>query len=285
MSTALHSVMAPARNGKSMQAEVVTITPEMAARWLEANVNNRTPIQFRIKAYADEMRAGRWRLTHQGIAFDELGHLSDGQNRLMAIVEAGVPVRMWVFRGVPRESMDAIDIGKNRTAADTLHFLGETCSRDSVAVARAMLAAYRVQRGATYNIRWHTSNETLRLFHRAMHEAIDFGSYTPKIKRIGHACFAAAIACAWWTEDKGMLQAFKDHVASGVVTSDSDNAAIRIRELLLSGTLASGGNLARTELFLRSCTALRAYLERRPLSKLYCRQDSAFPLPDVDGVQ
>lgn len=230
------------------------------------------------------MRNGKWRLTHQGIAFDEFGHLSDGQNRLMAIVEAGVPVRMWVFRGVPRESMDAIDIGKNRTAADTLHFLGEQCSRDSVAVARAMLVAYRAQRGATYNLRCPTSNDTLRLFHRAMHEAIEFGSFSPKIKRLGHACFAAAIASAWWTEDRGILAAFKDHVASGVVTSDSDNAAIRIRELLLSGTLAHGGNTARTELFLRSCTALRAYLERRPLSKLYCRQDAAFPLPDVDGV-
>jgi hypothetical protein len=271
-------------NGRSMRAEIVSITPAMAQEWLSRNVNNRTPTPKRIELYASAMKAGKWRLTHQGIAFDELGFLSDGQNRLMAIVKSGVTVRMWVFRGMPCESRDELDTGRPRSAADTLHFLGDEVSRQSVAVARVMYSSYRAQRGGSYNIHYAITNDTLRVFHGEMYESIQFAAYASNRKGLSHASFFAAVAAAWWTVDKDLLSQFKDHVSSGIVTSEADTGAIRIRELLLSGTLAHGGRNARAELFLRSCTALRAYIERRPLTKLYCRHDAHFPIPDVDGV-
>ena len=44
---------------------------------------------------ARDMKAGHWRLTHQGIAFDPAGVLIDGQHRLWAIVESDTTLLAW----------------------------------------------------------------------------------------------------------------------------------------------------------------------------------------------
>jgi hypothetical protein len=113
-----------------MKTKVETITPQVAKSYLLRNTHNRTPKPTMIEEFAREMRAGRWALTHQGIAFDEENVLLDGQNRLLAIMEAGVSVEMPVTRGIPKTvrkngvfTMDVIDTGKNRTTADQLHVM------------------------------------------------------------------------------------------------------------------------------------------------------------------
>jgi hypothetical protein len=64
-------------------------------------------------------------VTHQGIAFSSSGALVDGQHRLAAIVEAGIPVEVMVFTDVADGSFDVLDTGKRRNAADVLALEGE----------------------------------------------------------------------------------------------------------------------------------------------------------------
>ena len=99
-----------------------TITPELATQYLALNRGNRKLSARAVKMLAHEIREGRWQLTHQGIAFDEAGVLVDGQHRLQAVVEAGVPVEMMVARGVqPSENnLYAIDCGKKRPIRDMM---------------------------------------------------------------------------------------------------------------------------------------------------------------------
>jgi len=74
----------------------------MAAAYLEKNLERNRPLSASTVArYAAEMQHGHWMLTHQGIAFDDAGHLIDGQHRLHAIVKSGVGVDMAVTRDVP----------------------------------------------------------------------------------------------------------------------------------------------------------------------------------------
>ena len=61
---------------------VMDVTPSQAANWLEGNTHNRPVTQAHVERLAAEMSAGRWRLTHQGIAFSTRGVLLDGQHRL-----------------------------------------------------------------------------------------------------------------------------------------------------------------------------------------------------------
>ena len=106
--------------------EVVTITPDMAREWLKMNIPNNRPLnRVRVRQYAADMRAGAWVLTHQGIAFSNRG-LEDGQNRLAAIIEAGVPVTMNVTRGMEfrNDVLTVIDGGKARSLQDMMKMSG-----------------------------------------------------------------------------------------------------------------------------------------------------------------
>jgi hypothetical protein len=102
--------------------EVVEITPDMASDWLETRQfdGNRKPSRAKVDQLAAAMKAGRFLETHQGIAFDTDGRQIDGRHRLMAIVTANVPVRMWVFPNQTRDTFDVIDTGYARAASQFL---------------------------------------------------------------------------------------------------------------------------------------------------------------------
>jgi hypothetical protein len=92
---------------------------------------------LRVSEYSREMLAGRWRLTHQGIALDPQGRLLDGQHRLRAVLEAdlsqsGIVVPMMVTVGVPRDTFAVMDSGRPRSAGSFLE--------GPYGVARAALA-------------------------------------------------------------------------------------------------------------------------------------------------
>ncbi|MEZ7006858.1 hypothetical protein [Streptomyces sp. AD55] len=99
---------------------VVEVTPEIAAVFLSRASVNRRLDKGRVNALADAIVRGEWKLTHQGIAFDEDGLLLDGQHRLHAIIEAKTPVEMLVFNGLAKDVFPVLDTGKRRSAADTL---------------------------------------------------------------------------------------------------------------------------------------------------------------------
>lgn len=107
-----------------METKIMSVTPELAAQWLGHNQGNRVIRPARVAAMVADMQAGKWKLTHQGVAFDQDGNLLDGQHRLTAIVKSGVTVDMLVTTGMDREdTLMAMDSGKSRTAIDSLRFL------------------------------------------------------------------------------------------------------------------------------------------------------------------
>jgi hypothetical protein len=113
------------------------ITPEMAKEMLLSNTSaNRKLDPAKVKKLAQQMKAGQFLLTHQGIAFDMDGRLLDGQHRLRAIVEAGVPVTMVVAEGSSPESFGVIDQGKPRDAASLLSMM-RPGAKDVLRVAAA----------------------------------------------------------------------------------------------------------------------------------------------------
>lgn len=104
---------------------VEEITPEIAVDYLDRNIeNNRTVTNWKVDQYANDMREGNWVETSATIKFDESGNLIDGQHRLLAIVEAELPVRMAVSRGEPADAVHVIDTGQARTPSASLAVAG-----------------------------------------------------------------------------------------------------------------------------------------------------------------
>jgi len=99
----------------------VIVTPELAARLLEHhNTDNRTLRPGTVNHYKAVILSGQWHLTHQGMAMDQRGIVQDGQHRLAAIRDSGVPCPVAFFVGMPIENFKAIDEGLLRRAADLI---------------------------------------------------------------------------------------------------------------------------------------------------------------------
>ena len=162
-----------------LKVSVETITPELASRYLASNVKNRSVRKQEVEAYAREIKRGTFALTHQGIAFDESGHLIDGQHRLMAIATAGVPVQMVVARGVVPAAFSIIDRGASRTMRDVVS-LNVADVGEGYAMMRngVMLSAISQLVSCGYRKMKLTPNEVLKLFDA-------FGAHTTVAFRCG----------------------------------------------------------------------------------------------------
>lgn len=117
------------------------VTPEQARHWLSTNApENRGQRQSRIKAYARDMREGKWMLTGEAIKVDTEGVLIDGQHRLAAVIEANTPVYMVVVLNLPHEVMGALDSGLSRTFSDKLKGVSVSNRNQIAAVVRKIAA-------------------------------------------------------------------------------------------------------------------------------------------------
>lgn len=101
--------------------KVVMVTPELAKEYIEKNTHNRPLSKARVEQYANQMLKGQWRLTHEGIAFDEYGRLQDGQHRLHAIVKSGVAIEMLVGTDMDKENITKINRPKVRSLVDDFY--------------------------------------------------------------------------------------------------------------------------------------------------------------------
>jgi hypothetical protein len=125
-----------------MKIEIETITPTKAKKMLELNTCNRNVRPGRVNEYANEMTAGRWMETGQGIVFLEDGSVGDGQHRLLAIIQSGVTIKLPVARGVKMQAMGGIDVGAKRTVADHMHLHYGT--KNSNVVCSSVAAIYQM---------------------------------------------------------------------------------------------------------------------------------------------
>jgi hypothetical protein len=115
----------PVYLGSHMWGCVCRITPTIAASILmNRNKNNRKKKKNTIERYKNDIEEGRWGLSHQAIAFDRSGELTDGQNRLEAVRQAGKPIPCLVVYGVVEKSRILIDTGVSRSARDAAIFAG-----------------------------------------------------------------------------------------------------------------------------------------------------------------
>jgi hypothetical protein len=120
-------------------AAVVSVTPEIAARWLSKNLRNRNVRAAVVDSYARDMKAGRWQITGEAVKFATTGELIDGQHRLHAVIKAETPVMLFVVRGLTPSAQDVMDTGSKRAASDMLALNGHKNATVTAAAARLLL--------------------------------------------------------------------------------------------------------------------------------------------------
>lgn len=102
-----------------LKVEFVDLTPDDAARMLDANYdNNRNIRASQVDRYAAMMRNGEWPSCISMLIVDSDGRLIDGQHRLAAQVKSGKTIGYVILSGVPTESYRYIDSGVRRRTYD-----------------------------------------------------------------------------------------------------------------------------------------------------------------------
>lgn len=132
---------------QKITAKVETITPSKAKQMLERMAPNRNASERRVRVYSRAMASGDWKMTGEGLMVNGDGTLLNGQHRLLACIQAGVPFRTLVVRGVDHDAMAAMDQGRARTAAQILAMDGV---KNSAWLAAAAAWVWRLRNRAVY---------------------------------------------------------------------------------------------------------------------------------------
>lgn len=104
-----------------MYFEKEWITKDKADMYLQNNPKNRT-IKRKVERIKNDLLHGNFELTHQPIAVSEDGELIDGQHRLVAISETGVPTWLFVCHNAVKSAK--IDRGSSRNDRESLYMAG-----------------------------------------------------------------------------------------------------------------------------------------------------------------
>lgn len=102
----------------TIKTELMLVTKEKSLELLAKNTTNRKLREKIVAHYARLIEAGKWVVTHQGLAISENGSLLDGQHRLAAIAKTGIAVEMMITTGLPDSIFSALDSGLTRTITD-----------------------------------------------------------------------------------------------------------------------------------------------------------------------
>jgi hypothetical protein len=265
-----------AKSVRKMHTITMMVGPEQAVDWLEYNGRNRPLDQKHVDYLAQEMKAGRWKLTHAGIAFDVNGVIQDGQHRLWAVVLSGCTVEMNVTFNAPEDSIEYVDGGKPRMAFERMHLSGRYeggVSKNHLAALRAMLQGVEKPRTIPF-----CREMDLMARHKS---ALDFAVSnltTTRVRGVGSSVTRAVVARAWYSADLDLLSRFCEVLRTGLRSGDNESVIIILRDYLTACDRCD--NLARfQERYGKVERALDAFLTGKRLSILRHCQSEMFPLP------
>ena len=259
-----------------MQTQLMQVASEQAMRWLDGNVHNRPLDQKYVNHLVTEIKAGRWKLMHQGIAFDPHGVLLDGQHRLWAIALSGATLPVNVTFNAPSDSLEYLDSGKLRTHAERMSLNNRLglIRAPQLAVLRSMVRGLGPIRKLPYA-------EEVQLLERHK-SVIDFAMSrlaTSRVKGVSSSATCAVVARAWHTVDLSKLERFCEVLRTGQTRGAGEDVIVLLRDYLNghehSHTLANfRDQYGRIE------RALTAYLRGQSLTILRPCLNEMFPLPE-----
>jgi hypothetical protein len=262
-----------------VNAQVERITPGIAARYLEANMQNQRPISHRrIATYAAEMQRGDWTLG-DSIKFTSNGRMVDGQHRLMAVVKAGCAVDFIVLRDFPEEGVPNLDTGLVRSASHTAAVQGVKMGNEHAATIK-MLFAFNASVPPSRIKDFLPKREIVRLFLKH-EERLLFACHRYGNSSRGYAGVRAVIARAWGHEDHAALRRFLEVWDTRMSLSANELAIVRLRNNY-DATPGKAGNALSFSFFYQTQSVLRAYLNDRGLTSIRETTKNLWPFPEFD---
>jgi len=283
MNAALHALGQPDDRSSKLTHTIISVTPEMAKRWLDNNNNhNRDISEFRVSQYVADMEEDRWKFNGETIQFDRSGMLLNGQHRLMAIFVSGIPQTFLIVRGLDPAAQITMDQGTRRSPKDQLGIAGIQMDSTIAAAIRlhiawtdGLLFGDQVRNNVTTShvVQWAQENPDLVRQLRDLAEAgIKRAPCTPSL--------ALAIGLQLSMIDEADCLQFFDKLIS---RENISGAVLALRNRLDKARDAHV-KLTNRDIIGYFTMAWNAYREHRPIQKLQRPQGNVwtprnFPVP------
>ena len=266
-----------------MKVQVETITPAMAAELLSRNNRNRTFKRRNVEFFSREIESGNWKLNAETIKVGRDGVLLDGQHRLQAVVETGVPIQCLLATDIDPDVFDTIDTGAARSTGDTLTVAGETNGRN---LAAALVLADNISKGDTsFSNSSRTSNaEILDKLER--HKNIRSSMpWSRKLGRLSPVSISTAMHYLFSCDDQEAADLFFSKLSEGANLKSRDPVLL-LRNRLLDNAMAKG-KLTRRYVVALFIKAWNAHLAGETMIYLRFREagDSPEKFPEISGLK
>jgi hypothetical protein len=247
------------------EAQIKTATKELVDSLLSMNTSNRGVRKTIVNAYARDIKAGKWKLTNQGIGVTINGVVADGQHRLLAIKECGYPpIPLLIVTGLDPDVQIAVDAHAKRSARDLLQFaFGARVSRSAPAIANVLI---RVDKG------WGSGGATN---HELMDKINDFAeeietiTAIPKNDKVFAAPYLAAFCVALKEnpDQIGKIRRFVERVEDGELLTKK-MPEFHFRNFMSISKNSSGSATAQKERYMKTTKALAASMDDQEMGVL-----------------
>lgn len=220
----------------SIKTDVVTITPRLARKLLEQNIQNRKVSPANLGKIKLIMERGEWELNGEAIKIAKDGRVLDGQHRLMAAAETETTFQTLIVYGLDDEVQETMDSGKSRTVADVLALRGYKNASRLAAIVVAII------RSEQWNLRVAAGGHTAYVV--TPRQVVERLQTEPSLEETFPA-IRPVLAVGLSSRTAGLLyytfskidaedaQFFFDKLTHGDI-SDRENPILVLRNLLLS---------------------------------------------------
>jgi hypothetical protein len=256
--------------------DIAEIGADDARLLLGNNPENRALNVRLLSKLASDLVGGRWQFNGESIVVASSGELNDGQHRLEAVLQTGIPIRSVIAFGVPRESRATLDMGRVRSMADQLAVAGVASAALVSAIARVVMGWERGGGEDFRQVGWLTISEMIdrALTDELLGEATRYAS--SRYHFANSILPGSAIGACFYLfarVDHGAATDFMDRVCIGDAL-DREDAAYATRRALLMVDHHRRNDLCA--IVLRGWAFHRA--GKRPTPKDFAE---LYPLPDI----
>jgi hypothetical protein len=201
-------------------AKYEIIGPEEASSYLQRMAPNRNIRPQMVRNIITAALSGNFQDRGDPIRIDRNGRVIDGEHRLRAIVESGIPQRIVVVRGLDPEVAKFMDQDRSaRTPGDSLKMLG---APNATTLAGALTLTLKTDRGVKLTQSFKPALMDLLNLYASNREVWDAAasrgqSLSRHVKGLGPTTAAFLFYQGWTEPNEGLLVLLGDPTALGKV--------------------------------------------------------------------
>jgi len=262
----------------------VKVSPSIAKELLELNTNNR-PVKARTaKLYTEQMKKGEWIFNGDLIRISITGVILDGQHRLLSVVASGTTQEWNIQTGLPDETFDKIDIGKNRSSGDVMAIAGYKNSTILSAAIKIVIAYDNRNLKYNKNVETHkrpTNHDLIEWMEKKNDElmiiCVENGSRYSKTARFLSAGSYSALCYIFSRKNRIQAASFFDKLTTGEGISSKVDSPIYVLRQKLINFMGTEHKIEPTNKYAIIIRAWNLYRAGKEAKRISWSSDEDFP--------